>query len=115
MSVTAGVIASRVVLVLCTGLLLCLVVRAAGWKRTIVGLAGIAAIGVALWIGNTAVWRDAEYRRVTDEFKQATAFPKRTDIGDGRSGWNEDLFVATGVRVTTRAAEHLDIATVQYS
>jgi hypothetical protein len=51
------------------------------------------------------IWRNDEYRRVIAEFKQATPFAKRADLGHAPNG----------IGVNMRAGAHIDTATVRYS
>jgi hypothetical protein len=82
---------ARVVLVVCIGWLIILIVRAAGWRRALIGAVVLIVLAGALWVFNTTVWRDDEYRRVTAAFKEAEPFPKQADIGGRRGGWNETI------------------------
>ena len=117
-SVSEGTTWSRIVLVLCGGLLLWCVVRAAGWKRTLIGSACILITVAATWIYNTAIWRDAEYRRELDGYKGAMAVTRERDPNDVAPPslrWREDIALPNRVMATITASEAFDVARLKYS
>lgn len=114
-SVAVGTAYSVLFLVLCIGLLVALAVRAAGWKRVLIGTVALTLVTGVIWVSSTIVWRDDQYRHVTAEFKAAAPFPKRADLSGGGSGWDESIKIASAVRADLTARDHLDIATIRYS
>ncbi len=110
-------IAARIALLAFVGLFCWSVIMAAGWKRTIVGTACVLLAIGGWWIYETAVWRDAEYRRVIDGFQRATAYVKNPGPKsvNGGSGWDEGIALANGITANLVARDHLDIATLRYS
>jgi len=104
-----------VLLLVCIGLLAALAKRAAGWKGAVLVALALIALGGGWWASENVIWRNDEYRRVIAEFKQATPFAKRADLGHGESGWKENLVAPNGIGVNMRAGAHIDTATVRYS
>jgi hypothetical protein len=114
-SVETGTTLSHAVLLLCCSLLIALAVRAWGWRRVLAGVTGLVLLAGAFWLSGTVIWRDDEYRRVTLDFKAATPIAKRSDRGDGQTGWNEHIAIPGTVHANLRAGDHLSIATIRYS
>lgn len=106
------------VIAVSVGLLLWAIVLKVGFRRTLLGTLVVAAV-VGLWVAySTVIWRDEEYRRITDGFKTAALITKRDDpdvISGSSNGWNESLLLSGGVRVTIRARAFFGAATAQYS
>jgi hypothetical protein len=101
-STAIGVILA--VIAVSAGLLLWAIALKVGFRRTLLGTLVVAAVA-GLWVAySTVIWRDEEYRRITDGFNTATLIAKRDDPDfNGSTGWNESLLLSGGVRVTIRA------------
>jgi len=86
-----------------------------GLKRVLIGAAALTVLMGTVCVSMTIIWRDDQYQQLIAEFKAAPSFPKRPDLGDGRSGWKENIATANAVRADLTAGEHFDIATVRYA
>jgi hypothetical protein len=116
LSFAAGVALSRIILVICTGMLVWLVVRRAGLKRTLYGTATAFVIVGCLYASAKTIWKDSEYRRVVADFKRAMPLKKRDLDGSRYQGWDEKLSLpASPLTVYLHAADRFDIATARYS